>query len=281
MINQNNKYYTPQWLVKKVLTTALIILSGVTITEIIEPSAGAGAFINEIERFNIPSKYYDLYPEHQKIIEQDYLNLKLEYLKGRMVIGNPPFGDYKEHLYQKFIKKSAEIADYVVFILPSSQYNNNFNSNCKLIYSEMLGNIQYDGENKVKLRTCLNIYQKGIENSADFNSRNYIKTCTIEKTNRDKKYFFNGFYWNRDINQTDCDIYISCFGKIHFITDKNELKRCQYVGVKILNLDRYDEIMDFLKTFENKYFEEIKNISISATYFSHKFLHEKFKESFL
>jgi len=57
-------------------------------------------------------------------IKQDFLTVKLEYKKGRCIIGNPPFGE-RNALSVKFYNKSVEIGDYISFILPISQWNNN------------------------------------------------------------------------------------------------------------------------------------------------------------
>ena len=57
------------------------------ISEIIEPSAGNGSFSNQLNCIA-----YDIEPENNEIIKQDYLTLGLEYKKGRLIISNPPFG---------------------------------------------------------------------------------------------------------------------------------------------------------------------------------------------
>tara|TARA_Y100000389_G_scaffold51096_1_gene46821 strand:+ start:725 stop:1660 length:936 start_codon:yes stop_codon:yes gene_type:complete len=91
---------------------------------IIEPSAGNGAFISEIKKLNGKKLFYDISPEHNEIIKQDYLTLdeqKILDTKPRCIhlIGNPPFGDYSK-LARKFIKKSCLFADTISFILPSA-----------------------------------------------------------------------------------------------------------------------------------------------------------------
>ncbi len=66
---------------------------------------------------------YDIEPEHESVEQQDYLELDVSYLWGRLIIGNPPFGN-RMNMAQKFFKKSVEISDYIAFILPISQLNN-------------------------------------------------------------------------------------------------------------------------------------------------------------
>lgn len=67
--------------------------------------------------------FYDLHPEHDEIIKQDYLLYDHSNVRGAFskihVIGNPPFGR-QSSLAIKFIKKSCEFCDSVSFILPRS-----------------------------------------------------------------------------------------------------------------------------------------------------------------
>lgn len=58
----------------------------ISVTEIIEPSAGNGAFIQSLDNnFNCNKFYFDLIPEHDKIKQQDFLELDLEYKQGRLI----------------------------------------------------------------------------------------------------------------------------------------------------------------------------------------------------
>ena len=116
---ENDKYYTPIDLAKYCINKAFEIIGEENITEIIEPSAGDGSFSNQISNCIA----YDIEPNCNKIIKQDFLKLDIEYKKGRLIIGNPPFGN-RGTLAMKFYKKSIQIGDYIAFILPISQYNN-------------------------------------------------------------------------------------------------------------------------------------------------------------
>lgn len=85
---------------------------------LLEPSAGNGAFIEPLSRFGVKCLFYDLYPEHPSVVKQDYLTLPNP--SGKIhVIGNPPFGR-QSSLAVKFIRKSAEFASTISFILPKS-----------------------------------------------------------------------------------------------------------------------------------------------------------------
>lgn len=87
----------------------------------IEPSAGGGAFIPEIKRLFSRYTFYDIAPNHPEIIKHDYLTLDISSNNmGKIhVIGNPPFGRQSSTAI-KFIKKSADFADSISFILPRS-----------------------------------------------------------------------------------------------------------------------------------------------------------------
>ena len=153
----NDKYYTPIDLAKYCINKTYEIIGKENITDIIEPSAGNGSFSNQIKCIA-----YDLFPESKDIIQQDYLTLNETYKKGRLIIGNPPYGRCL-NLAQKFYKKSVELGDYIAFILPISQLNNsNSMYEFDLIYSEDFGEKEYSG---IKLHCCFNIYkrpQKGL-----------------------------------------------------------------------------------------------------------------------
>jgi predicted RNA methylase len=91
---------------------------------IIEPSAGNGSFISGIKSLTKHYIFYDIEPENNEIIKQDYLlyddyhEIKKMYNKIH-VVGNPPFGR-QSSLVIKFIKKSCEFSESISFILPRS-----------------------------------------------------------------------------------------------------------------------------------------------------------------
>lgn len=130
------------------------IIGEENITEYIEPSAGAGVFLDYLDK---PYLAYDIKPDDSRVTKQDYLKLDLDYKKGRCVIGNPPFGN-RNTLSVNFFKKSIQLSDYISFILPLSQLNNNYQLyEFDLIYSEDLGEWEYSG---IKLNCCLNIFKR-------------------------------------------------------------------------------------------------------------------------
>ena len=146
-----DKYYTNEGIVNHCIKVVNEL--GINYTEVIEPSAGNGAF-----SLKIPNCIaYDIAPEHESIITQDFLKLELPYKKGRLIIGNPPFGS-RNTLSVKFFKHSVYMGDYIAFILPISQYRNNQQMyEFDLIHSEELPLIKYSGR---ELLCCFNIYKR-------------------------------------------------------------------------------------------------------------------------
>ena len=138
---------------------------------LIEPSAGSGSFSNQLNDYHIIS--YDIEPENENIIKQDFLTLqiqkeqyyycnifkknnqyKLSFIqkdKKYHSIGNPPFGP-QSSLAKKFIKKCCEFSDSISFILPKSakkdSYQKTFPKNFHLIHEIDLPKNSFTIENQ-------------------------------------------------------------------------------------------------------------------------------------
>ena len=175
---ENDKYYTPVDLAKYCIDKTFEIIGKENIVEIIEPSAGNGSFSNQLDCIA-----YDLHPEGEGIIKQDYLKLDLPYKKGRLIIGNPPFGD-RSNLFRKFYNKSVELGDYISFISPIKMLNNTRqNYKFNLIHSEDLNLREYSG---VELHCCLNIYKRP---KNGLNKKSNIKLKDISIYREDEKIY--------------------------------------------------------------------------------------------
>lgn len=186
----NDKYYTPIDLATYCINKTYEIIGQDNISEIIEPSAGNGSFSNQLNCIA-----YDLIPEGDNIIQQDYLTLDLPYKQNRLIIGNPPYGRCLS-LAQKFYKKSVELGDYIAFILPISQLNNsNSMYEFDLIHSEDLSSRDYSG---VKLHCCFNIYKRN-PNGLNKPKTKKLKDISIirqdSKGYTDKPYDIRMCYW--------------------------------------------------------------------------------------
>ncbi len=81
----------------------------------IEPSAGDGAFLNELpknRRIGI-----DIEPRHDEVIKSDFLEWSPEIVGKYITIGGPPFG-VRGKLAVKFMNYASKFSDVVAFILP-------------------------------------------------------------------------------------------------------------------------------------------------------------------
>lgn len=147
-----DKFYTPKETAEKCVNLMLsIVTNRFFVTEYLEPSAGSGVFSSIISGCIA----YDIKPTGDNIIEADFLKLELPYKKGRVVFGNPPFGD-RNNLARSFYKKAVEISDAIAFILPISQLNNSDSLyHFDLVESIDLGVLEYSG---MEVHCCFNIY---------------------------------------------------------------------------------------------------------------------------
>ena len=236
-----DKYYTPVNLAKYCIDKTFEIIGKENITDIIEPSAGNGSFSNQLE-----CVAYDIEPEHKSIIEQDYLKLELEYKKGRLIIGNPPYGRCM-NLAQKFYKKSIQIGDYIAFILPISCLNNTQSLfEFDLIYSEDLGEHNYSNR---QLHCCFNIYKRPING---LNKQKRIKLKDVKIIRQDSKQY------NEII---DYDIRM-CYwgnGSAGKILKDNEHYAAEY-KIIILNDDIREDVIRVLN--EVNWFDELNKIAM-------------------
>ena len=76
-----DKYYTPKELVEYCVNKTKEIIGEQNIVEYLEPSAGGGVFLDYLDK---PYLAYDIEPEDDRIVKQDYLNLDLERIPQRI-----------------------------------------------------------------------------------------------------------------------------------------------------------------------------------------------------
>lgn len=204
---EHDKYYTPPVTAKKCFDKTFEIIGSSNITDIIEPSAGGGAFVDQCPFITA----YDIVPEHPDVIKQDFLQLDIPYKKGRLFIGNPPYGRGMD-LAIKFFKKCVELGDYIAFILPISQLNNTMVLyEFDLVHSEDLAKIDYSN---VNLHCCFNIYKKPETGKLNSKPMWEVKDITIvrqDHKNYDdlKNYDIRMVYWGS-----------GCAGRILSPTDR-------------------------------------------------------------
>jgi len=117
--NEKDQYYTKPAVAKKCVATLLAIKPIVSSYEWIEPSAGAGAFLNTLPA-NTVHYGIDLEPKGPGIVEADFLKWTPPPTSlNRIFFGNPPFGK-QGSLAKDFIKQAAITASVIAFILPRS-----------------------------------------------------------------------------------------------------------------------------------------------------------------
>lgn len=235
MENRLDKYYTPKGIAKHCYDKVLEIIGKENITEIIEPSAGAGVFL-DIDSSIIG---FDIEPEDKRVHQIDFLELELGYKEGRLFLGNPPFGRCL-NLAQKFYRHCVEMGDYIAFILPISQYK----TNCTfyqfdLIYSEDLGVQEYSG---VFLHCVFNIYRRplvGFLNEKP--KRQNLKDIKIYRQDR------------KDYDKIDYDIRI-CYwgGSAGKVIEKEDEKYAGEYKIKILKDNLREDICNYLKSYDWK-----------------------------
>ena len=238
---EHDKYYTPLDVVQHVVNTTKDVCNGVS--EVIEPSAGNGAFIETLENsFNTTLKFYDLYPENNKVLEQNFLSLESEYKQGRLIIGNPPFGS-RNSLIIKFFKKAITLGDYVAFILPISQLNNvkqlyEFD----LVYSEDLGIEEYSG---VDLHCCFNIYKRPESGKLNKKVKIEVDGLNVIEYRRDKEgkylkkvkdgYFLSICSWGSGLGKSP--EYVGQYAmELYFYSEDDTIKDI------VSNIDWWNEI---------------------------------------
>lgn len=148
-----DKYKTPQYLAEEcasVLRSYLSDTSGVTF---LDPCAGGGEFSNLFPN----CLAYDIKPETQEILQADFLLADIPYQTGRVVVGNPPYGS-RLNTAVLFYKKAVSVGDYVAFLLPASQLNNNkMFYEFDLVVTKPLGRHSFSG---TTIDCVFNIYKR-------------------------------------------------------------------------------------------------------------------------
>lgn len=233
-----DKYYTPDDLAQYCIDKTRNVLKGEKVTSIVEPSAGAGAFTKLLPK-NLTTSY-DIAPEYENVIKQDYLLLELPYVKGRLIIGNPPYGK-GNYLSVKFYKKAITQGDFISFILPISQLNNNmYMYEFDMIHSEDLGKKIYSG---VKVHCCLNVYRRnpnGLNTKPNFDLKDVILKGVATGESRNDKV------------PSEYDFSICGFGSsVGRFADK-EGQYCQQIYFKIPKTEIKDKVKTIIKNADWK-----------------------------
>lgn len=226
-----DKYYTPTDLAEYCVNTVKKVIGIKNIKEYLEPSAGSGVFLPYLD---VKYLAFDIEPEAEDIIKQNYLELEIPYKEGRCVIGNPPYGK-GNYTSVKFFKKAITQGDYVAFILPISQLNNNmYMYEFDMIHSEDLGKREYSGR---KVHCVFNIYKR--------NPKGYNKKPNFDLKDVTLKGVANGKSRNDKVPEK-YDFSICAFGSIGKVCDY-EGQYCQQTYITINNDSLRGEITSVIK----------------------------------
>ena len=252
-----DKYYTPPTVARWCIEKTYEIIGKENITEIIEPSAGCGMF-----SLQIPGcKAYDLYPQSEYIEQADFTKLDLGgYKKGRLFIGNPPFGTGAGKILREFYDKATTDGDYVAFIQPAS-YCNSYKKFYKfeIVYSCLLKSHYTNAE----LWTSFTIYKRNPD-KYDWRQEPKLKDVTFTRLGRSNKKDA------KHKTNVDYDYCFTTFGNI--LKEAKPYESSGQYSVKLNNPNNRDEIKSFLKWLywynkESKFLEKkcisSKNISES------------------
>lgn len=130
-----DKFYTKPQIAQQCIDC---LLSNITVLDtdiFLEPSAGDGSFTRLLQCYNVVA--YDIAPEDDSIIQQDFLALQPEYT-NYITIGNPPFGK-RSRLAVEFFNKATTMSKVIGFIVPNTfkkwSVQKNLNPQWKLIYT--------------------------------------------------------------------------------------------------------------------------------------------------
>ena len=241
----NDKYYTPDNVVRKVIEVLekdLLLIN--QFSRIIEPSAGAGAFL---KRLPVDAIGYDIEPQADNIIKGDYLTQNIDYKQNSLVIGNPPFGKSGD-LHSKFIKKSIEHSDYIAFVLPGDMYKKDKFTEVELYKSYMLPAVKYSG---VKLRCCFNIYRKRKTALKEKKIKN-VEILTFSKDKNTTKKEMQTWA----ALKTDCRFI--AFGTIKLLNNNDPVVRAK--EIKITLKEKIN-----LKPVLKKYLKDRARVSVAAS----------------
>lgn len=171
-----DQFYTIQPVADKcvdVLFRYLILLNYEDDVSFLEPSAGSGAFLKSLAEYQCQGvEAYDISPQAENIVKQDFLQLSRRKLKKRVIIGNPPFGK-RSRLAIDFINHSFSMGDTVAFILPihfkkwSAQ--SKIEQEAKLIYTKLLPKDSFTLEGQTKdIRCVFQIWTKKETDLVDY-----------------------------------------------------------------------------------------------------------------
>lgn len=152
--NDNDKVYTNFKGLYTIKKTVEELFDLSFFTEIIDPSAGSGQFKSILPI----TKQYDILPENDDIVKQNFFELDLEYHSKRMIATSPPFGNDRA---KKFLNHCSKSCSVLIAITSNKIDHENFISGFTLISNKQFEPFSFIKNKKcLDLKHCLSVWVK-------------------------------------------------------------------------------------------------------------------------
>jgi hypothetical protein len=158
-----DKFYTTPVFAKRCIDKVFELYDISSWDLIVEPSAGNGSFLNQIQCNNKIG--LDISPENGSIIKQDFFTYTPPIINkfNILVIGNPPFGKVSS-LAIKFFNHAAHWANVIAFIIPRTfrrtSVQNRLDEMFHLVYDEEVSNKPCCFSPPMMVKCCFQIWEK-------------------------------------------------------------------------------------------------------------------------
>ena len=118
------QYFTPQPVADRLAESMIQIVGeeAAMTQRWLEPSAGAGAFIEALVKQGVPLDHidaFDLEPRHPHVQQADFLEIAPTLEGPYLTIGNPPYGR-QSSIAIEFFNACASVSTHVGFVVPIS-----------------------------------------------------------------------------------------------------------------------------------------------------------------
>jgi hypothetical protein len=210
-VTGKEQYYTPNNLAISLVSTlvkTIVDKSGTFFLEgeaslWIEPAGGTGNFVRAAHNYGYSVWSCDIEPKYKGIEKKDFLTVDLTGLEKTNVIvfGNPPFGR-NNSLSVRFFNHSAEVADYIAFIVPRSWRKwsviNKLDDRFQCVYDLDLSHNYVDDEGVEfkggSLKTCFQIWKRStsLRKPVEVEDRGYITKCGPDEADISLTVFGHG-----------------------------------------------------------------------------------------
>jgi hypothetical protein len=203
----------------------------------VEPTAGKGAFVDALYGIGESVTAYDIDPKHESVIQCDILTDTPD-VKGKAVIGNPPFGRACSLAVKIFNALANGEAQYIAFIIPPSfrktSILDKLHPKYHLIYTTPVPRVAFeDADGKVHdgghLKTEFHIYKRLQHDRPKFNNYRSKEILFVRKSdNPDIAIRTHGSYAGQVLDGTDYNPRTTAFIKLKSERALNALKNADY-----------------------------------------------------